>query len=183
MGVLAHRENAACCLEFIPSPPWGRGWTATGAFTSRGETGLRPPKGHPQAPTNLGFGPQAGEGVKTVNPTNNNRYDPTKPYPPRAPRPRNGWNRKKPHRVYWGSSDEASPTPRATTLDRGRGPGGDPLTRRAPADENAGCAPPSPPRGRGWGMYNRPSSADAGYRFTNVETPAAGLTPRPSIRL
>ena len=25
----------------------------------------------------------------------------------------------------------------------------DPLTRRAPADENAGCAPPSPPRGRG----------------------------------
>jgi hypothetical protein len=26
---------------------------------------------------------------------------------------------------------------------------GDPLTRPAPADENAGCGPPSPPRGRG----------------------------------
>ncbi len=23
----------------IPSPPWGRGWLATGAFISRGETG------------------------------------------------------------------------------------------------------------------------------------------------
>ena len=175
MGVLAHRENAAGCLEFIPSPPWGRGWTATGAFTSRGETGLRPPKGHPQAPINLGFGPQAGEGVKTVNPTNNNRYDPTKPYRPRAPRPRNRWNRKKQHRVYWGSSDEPSPTPRATALNRGRCPGWDLLNRRAPADENAGCGPPYPPRGRGLGMHNGHSSADAANRFTNVETRWVGL--------
>ena len=47
----------------------------------------------------------------------------------------------------------------------------DPLTRRAPAGENAGCAPPSPPRGRGLGMHNGHSSEDAAYRFTNVETP------------
>ena len=25
--------------EFLPSPPWGRGWRATGAVISRGETG------------------------------------------------------------------------------------------------------------------------------------------------
>jgi hypothetical protein len=37
-----------------PSPPWGRGWRATGAFISRGERG---------APRSAGRG---GEGVKTV---------------------------------------------------------------------------------------------------------------------
>ena len=26
-------------LVLLPSPPWGRGWTATGAFTSRGGPG------------------------------------------------------------------------------------------------------------------------------------------------
>ncbi len=26
-------------LDLHPSPPWGRGWRATGAFISRGETG------------------------------------------------------------------------------------------------------------------------------------------------
>jgi hypothetical protein len=31
----------------------------------------------------------------------------------------------------------------------GNGFQGDPLTRPAPADEDAGCGPPSPPRGRG----------------------------------
>jgi hypothetical protein len=34
-------------LNLLPSPPWGRGWPATGAFISRGGT---------------------GEGVKTVAP-------------------------------------------------------------------------------------------------------------------
>ena len=26
-------------LNLLPSPPWGRGWTAAGVFTSRGGTG------------------------------------------------------------------------------------------------------------------------------------------------
>jgi hypothetical protein len=26
-------------VNFYPSPPWGRGWLANGAFISRGETG------------------------------------------------------------------------------------------------------------------------------------------------
>jgi hypothetical protein len=39
-----------------PSPPWGRGWRATAAFTRRGETG---------APS---FACRGGEGVKTVKP-------------------------------------------------------------------------------------------------------------------
>ena len=50
-------------LNLLPSPPWGRGWTATGAFSSRGGPGLRPPKGKRRAVNNIGFGPQAGEGV------------------------------------------------------------------------------------------------------------------------
>ena len=40
----------------------------------------------------------------------------------------------------------------------------DPLTRLAPADESAGCDPPSPPRGRGLGILRI-------ERFVNVETP------------
>jgi pantoate--beta-alanine ligase len=50
-------------LKLLPSPPWGRGWTATGAFSSRGGPGLHPPKGNRRAVNNIGFGPQAGEGV------------------------------------------------------------------------------------------------------------------------
>ena len=46
----------------------------------------------------------------------------------------------------------------------------DPLTRLAPADESAGCDPPSPPRGRGLGILRI-------ERFVNVETPDAGLKP------
>ena len=46
----------------------------------------------------------------------------------------------------------------------------DPLTRLAPADESAGCDPPSPPRGRGQGILRI-------ERFANVETPDAGLKP------
>ena len=26
-------------MEFMPSPPWGRGWLATGVLISRGESG------------------------------------------------------------------------------------------------------------------------------------------------
>ncbi len=44
----------------------------------------------------------------------------------------------------------------------------DPLTRLAPADESAGCDPPSPPRGRGRGILRI-------ERFVNVET--RGLPP------
>ncbi len=40
----------------------------------------------------------------------------------------------------------------------------------APADESAGCDPPSPPRGRGLGILRI-------ERFVNVETPDAGLKP------
>jgi len=46
-----------------PSPPWGRGWTATGAFTSRRGPGLRPPKGYGRSGQTARYGPQAGEGV------------------------------------------------------------------------------------------------------------------------
>ncbi len=41
----------------------GRGWTAAGVFTSRRGTGLRPPKGRLGTVNDLGFGPQAGEGL------------------------------------------------------------------------------------------------------------------------
>ena len=43
--------------------PLGRGWPAAGVFFSRGGPGLRPPKGNRRAVNNIGFGPQAGEGV------------------------------------------------------------------------------------------------------------------------
>ena len=46
----------------------------------------------------------------------------------------------------------------------------DPLTRLAPADESAGCDPPSPPRGRGLGILRI-------ERFVNVETPGHGWNP------
>ena len=48
----------------------------------------------------------------------------------------------------------------------------DPLTRLAPADEGAGCDPPSPPRGRGRGILRV-------ERFANVETSGAGFQPAP----
>jgi hypothetical protein len=35
-----------------------------GAFTSRHGTGLRPPEGKRRAVNNIGFGPQAGEGLR-----------------------------------------------------------------------------------------------------------------------
>ena len=31
--------SAEVDLNLLPSPPWGRGWTATGVFISRGGTG------------------------------------------------------------------------------------------------------------------------------------------------
>ena len=43
-------QMRAMFLKLLPSPPWGRGWRATGVITSRGET---------------------GEGVKTVAPNSN----------------------------------------------------------------------------------------------------------------
>jgi hypothetical protein len=49
--------------EFSHRLPWGRGWTANGAFSSRGGPGLRPPKGKRRAVNNIGFAPPAGEGV------------------------------------------------------------------------------------------------------------------------
>jgi hypothetical protein len=52
-----------------PSPPWGRGWTAAGAFFSRGGPGLHPPKRKRRAVNNIGFGPQAGEGVASLRPS------------------------------------------------------------------------------------------------------------------
>ena len=48
----------------------------------------------------------------------------------------------------------------------------DPLTRLAPADEGAGCDPPSPPRGRGLGILRI-------ERFVNVETRDTGRMPVP----
>jgi hypothetical protein len=56
----------------------------------------------------------------------------------------------------------------------GRALAGDPLTRPAPAEENAGGGPPSPPRGGG------PESAEAQKNLnTNVETPEGGHKGRP----
>ena len=46
----------------------------------------------------------------------------------------------------------------------------DPLTRLAPADEGAGCDPPSPPRGRGRGILRI-------EHFVNVEARGAGFQP------
>ena len=52
----------------------------------------------------------------------------------------------------------------------------DPLTRLAPADEGAGCDPPSPPRGRGRGIRRI-------ERFVNVETRGrSGTLPRQRAR-
>ena len=44
------------------APPEGRGWTATGAFTSRRGPGLRPPKGYGRSGRTARYGQQAGEG-------------------------------------------------------------------------------------------------------------------------
>ena len=48
----------------------------------------------------------------------------------------------------------------------------DPLTRLAPADDNAGGSPPSPPRGRGRGIYRSALVFIPWFRSSNVETPA-----------
>ena len=54
-------------------------------------------------------------------------------------------------------------------------PGLNPLTRPAPADEGAGCGPPSPPRGRGRGILGI-------ERFANVETRGKGCAfPLPRV--
>jgi hypothetical protein len=37
--VTLHPKHHNVDLKLVPSPPWGRGWLATGALTSRGETG------------------------------------------------------------------------------------------------------------------------------------------------
>jgi len=50
------RENSALS-------PLGERVARAGACTSRRGTGLRPPKGKRRAVNNIGFGPQAGEGV------------------------------------------------------------------------------------------------------------------------
>jgi hypothetical protein len=52
-------------LRLQPSPPWGRGWTATGAFTSRGGAGraYARRRGTRWSVNEFGFSPQAGEGV------------------------------------------------------------------------------------------------------------------------
>jgi len=39
VGAVAILNAARKSKGLLPSPPWGRGWIATGAFTSRGETG------------------------------------------------------------------------------------------------------------------------------------------------
>jgi len=45
--------------------PLGERVARAGVCTSRRGTGLRPPKGKRRAVNNIGFGPQAGEGVPT----------------------------------------------------------------------------------------------------------------------
>ncbi len=113
--------------ESQPSPLWGRGWPATGAFISRGRT---------------------GEGVKLAK----------TPYPYGTTRSLAG---------TMGQTDKVRELRRTPTeMERAAGRllrncvvaiggvelstfGLDPLTRPAPADESAGCGPPSPPRGRG----------------------------------
>jgi hypothetical protein len=51
----------------------------------------------------------------------------------------------------------------------------DPLTRRAPAGDDAGGAPPSPPRGRGSGNFSLDSRVHYVVEvLENVETPERG---------
>jgi hypothetical protein len=139
-------------LEFQPSPPWGRGWLATGAFSSRGET---------------------GEGVQTSSSSTVKRHCAW------CPAKLHRRARSKRHAASSDSICFAVPALAVDTSELGRTGcsrwihGLDPLTRRAPADENAGCAPPSPPRGRGSGMHNGHSSEDAAYLLTDGETPVS----------
>ena len=51
--------------------------------------------------------------------------------------------------------------------------GFDPLTRPAPADEDAGCGPPSPPKGRGKKIRVPHPLSIHPCRRTNVETPGS----------
>ena len=51
--------------------------------------------------------------------------------------------------------------------------GFDPLTRPAPADEDAGCGPPSPPKGRGKEIRVPHPLSIHPCRRTNVETPGS----------
>ena len=55
----------------------------------------------------------------------------------------------------------------------GRTHGFDPLTRPAPADEDAGCGPPSPPKGRGKEIRIPHPLSIHPCRRTNVETPGS----------
>jgi len=115
--------------ESLPSPPWGRGWPATGVFISRGRT---------------------GEGVKLVKTPDPCRKTRSLARPDR-------WAKQHcaadPQRY-----DSASPGAiRAQGAELGVVATGSvglnsfglaPLTRPAPAGESAGWGP-SPPRGRG----------------------------------
>jgi len=62
--------------------------------------------------------------------------------------------------------------------------GVDPLTRLAPADESAGCEPPSPPRGRGLQIQNHtPDFPQGGRRpASNLEKGSADLFFRSTAR-
>ena len=46
--------------------PLGERVDRRGVFISRGETGLRPPKGTAKSEKDIGFGPQAGEGGSSI---------------------------------------------------------------------------------------------------------------------
>jgi hypothetical protein len=113
--------------ESPPSPPWGRGWPATGVFISRGRT---------------------GEGVKPVNTPYT--YHKTRSLArtagqidkarelSRTPTETEG--------VAWGLLHSCVVATGGVGLSVF---GLSPLTRPAPAGESAGCGPPSPQRGRG----------------------------------
>ena len=104
----------------LPSPPWGRGWTATRALTSGGGPGegVQAQRAYPTASMSntsglLGFGRRLAKLARFVNLS---------------------------RRACQGT---------CLALGIWSFHGFDPLTRPAPAGESAGCRPPSPPKGRG----------------------------------
>jgi hypothetical protein len=50
-----------------------------------------------------------------------------------------------------------------------------PLTRPAPADENAGCGPPSPPRGRGREIQSPQTNSPLVRRLTEEGSGGEGV--------
>ena len=166
-------------MNSFPSPPWGRGWRATGVVISRGETG--------EGVNNRGYVQKPGKRRASLEPGGfavSFGFDfwlcPNPVCLRISPRAKDA------QQAAWcrGSRTASSMRRRNYLCKKSwtlcgryrrrsvRRSAICPLTRLAPADDGAGCDPPSPPRGRGLGISKI-------EHFVGVETPGPPACWRP----